>query len=557
MSAFLQDTSQSAEDRWNRRDWLMLTLLVGLGIVVRMYSTTYPRVVWGDEPYYLWIGQSLWAGTGLNAMGYSAAHFPPLFPALAGGLAWVIGTLQGASNLIFVVSGALLTVPLYALARATLDSSTAAWMVGLTVALYPALTSGVLAWGTLTEPIYLLWVGVAVYALFQALDQQPMRWRDFALLGLALGLAYLTRTEALVFLAAAVVLLLVGRLLRRDRLGPLLSRLLLALLVFLLVASPYLLYIRSSTGRWSLTGAAGMAFVSMTGLAENDPAAFDRATWALDPASNEVYLFAPSSESESLAATLLADPLATLRRLRSGVTAAASTFFSIKLLPMSLALVAALGLFSRPWRPQRLRGELALLASLAAPLAYLPFFIQERYLAGLLLPAMVWIGAGMWMLGLWLTGTVQNLRQRPLPATTRRALLAAPALLLAALLLALGPRVWATMQRTHSFQPGHLAAAAQLRQIGAPGDAVVMSRYPAIAFHAGMRWTATPAEDWPAVLAYARRRNARYLAIDDWEARLRPQLSFLMEPTQAPSELRYLATIESGNDPVMLYEFIE
>ncbi len=40
-----------------------------------------------------------------------------------------------------------------------------------------------------------------------------------------------------------------------------------------------------------------MAFVSMTGLAENDPAAFDHATWGLDPASGEVYLFAPSSES--------------------------------------------------------------------------------------------------------------------------------------------------------------------------------------------------------------------------------------------------------------------
>jgi hypothetical protein len=548
--------NQEPSNRYGRADWLALALLVGLGIAVRLASTNYPRVVWGDEPFYLWIGQSLWAGTGLNAMGYSAAHFPPLFPALAGGLAQLTGSLLNASNLIFVVSGALLAAPLYALARA-IYGPTAAWMVGLVVALYPALTTGVLAWGTLTEPVYLLWVGIAVYALFQALDQQPMRWRDFALLGLALGLAYLTRTEALVFAVAAFALLLVGRLVRRDRLGALLSRLLVAGLAFLLVASPYLLYIRSTTGQWSLTGAAGMAFVSMTGLAENDPAAFDRATWGLDQASGEVYLFAPSSESESLAATLLADPLATLRRLRSGVAAAATTFFSVRLLPLSLALVAALGLFVQPWRPRRLRGELALLASLAAPLAYLPFFVQERYLAGLLVPSMVWIGAGMWMLGLWLSGTAQALRQRPLPDTAQRGLLVAPALALALLLLILGPRVWATMQRTRSFQPGHLAAAAELRQLDAPTSAVVMSRYPAIAFHAGTRWAATPAEDWPAVLAYARQQDARYLAIDGWEARLRPQLAFLLTPDQAPPELRYLTTIDSGNDPVALYEFIE
>jgi 4-amino-4-deoxy-L-arabinose transferase-like glycosyltransferase len=547
--------NQTPAGRYDRVDWLALALLVSLGIAVRFYSTMAPRVVWGDEPYYLWIGQSLWAGNGLNAMGYSAAHFPPLFPALVGGVALITGNLQSASNLIFVLSGALLAVPLYALARA-IYSRTAAWMVGMTVVLYPALTTGVLTWGTMTEPIYLLWIGIAIYALYQALDRQPMHWRDVALLGLALGLAYLTRTEALVFFVTACALLLIGRLARRDRVGPLLGRVGLVVAVFLLVALPYLLYMRSATGQWSLTGAAGMAFSTMTGLAENDPAAFDRATWALDQASGEVYLFAPSSEGESLTDTLLADPVGALRRLRNGLSDTAGLLFSIKLAPWALAALAFLGLFAQPWPPRRLRGELALLASLAAPASYIPFFVETRYLAGILLPAMVWIGAGAWILGLWLAGTVQALRQRPIAAPAQRGLLAAPALLLAVLLLALGPQVHSAMQRTRSFQPGHLAAAAELAASGAPADAVVMSRYPAIAFHAGTRWAATPAEDWPAVLAYARQRDARYLAIDGWEAQLRPQLAFLLTPSLAPPELRYLATVDS-DDPVVLYEFVQ
>jgi hypothetical protein len=56
------------------------------------------------------------------------------------------------------------------LARA-IYSPPAAWITGLVVALYPALTSGVLAWGTMTEPLYLLWVGVAIYALYLALER--------------------------------------------------------------------------------------------------------------------------------------------------------------------------------------------------------------------------------------------------------------------------------------------------------------------------------------------------------------------------------------------------
>jgi hypothetical protein len=326
--------------------------------------------------------------------------------------------------------------------------------------------------------------------------------------------------------------------------------------LFLLLASPYLLYIRNTTGRWSLTGEAGMAFTTMTGLVERDPAAFDRATWGLDEPSGEVYYFAPSSEAQPLADVLLNDPADVLRRLRSGVKDAANLLFSVRLVPWTLASLLILGLFAQPWPAQRLRGELALIAALAAPASYIPFFVQDRYLAVALLPAMVWIGAGAWLLGCWLAGTVQNPLQRPLPAAARRALLVAPALLLALLLVALQPRVWTALQRTHSFQPGHLAAAAELRARGAPTDAVVMSRYPAIAFHAGTRWAATPAEDWPTVLDYARKRNARYLTIDGWEAQLRPQLAFLLDPSQAPPELRYLTTIQSTGIPVVIYEFI-
>jgi 4-amino-4-deoxy-L-arabinose transferase-like glycosyltransferase len=537
-----------------RREWLVLAAIVALAMAIRLHAAAQPRVAWGDEPIYLWAGQSLLDGTGYNAWGYSGAHMPPLFAVAAAGLAPLVGGLLNASNLVYVIAGSLLVVPLYLLARA-LYGQPAAWMTGLVVALYPALVTGVLEWGTMTEPLYLLWVGIAIYALYLALEHGGTR--HYALLGVALGLAYLTRTEALVFATAALVLLLVGRLLRRDRLAPLLGRLAITAGLFLLLTSPYLLYIHNTTGRWSLTGAAGMAYTTMTGLGERDPAAFDRATWGLDEPSGEVYYFAPSSEAQPLAAVLLNDPSGLIRRLRSGLKEAANLLFSVRLVPWILASLLFLGLFAQPWSAPRLRGELALIASLAAPASYIAFFVQDRYLAGALLPAMVWIGAGAWLLGCWLAGTVQNPLQRPLPAAARRALLVAPALLLALTLVNLEPRVWNALQHTHSFQPGHLAAAAELRGRGAPADAVVMSRYPAIAFHAGTRWAATPAEDWPTVLAYARQRDARYLAIDGWEAQLRPQLAFLLDPSQAPPELRYLATVQPVDIPVVIYEFIQ
>lgn len=542
-------------NHWNRADWIKLGLIILLGIAIRLYYTTYSRVVWGDEPFYLWLGKSFFAGSGYNVFGYSGAHRPLLFPMITGALAPWVGGSFNASNLTYVVSGALLAIPLIVLAR-SIYNTTIAWIIGFIAATYPALTSGVLAWGTMTEPLFLLWVAIGTYSLFLIFDLPTMRWRDFISLGICLGLAYITRTEGLILVIASIPVLFMVRLLRKDRIRTILRYALLTVVIYLLISLPYLIYIRNTTGRWSFTGAAGMAFVSMQGLSENNNMTFDKATWEIDPVSKEVYLFAPSSETEPLMVALFSDPIALLRRIRAGASAAIDVVFNLKMIPWYFGVIAFIGLFAQPWNKRRLYGELALITSLSAPLAHIPFFAVERYLAGVLLPALVWMGVGIWIIGRWLAGTWENLCNSEANTRLQRVLVLTPATILIMLSLALGPRVWSIMQRTHSFQPGHLAVALELQTLGAqPGD-VVMSRYPAIAFHAGTRWAATPAEDWPTVVEYARRHHARYLAIDGWEASLRPQLDFLMNPALTPPELRYLTTIES-EDPVMLYEFIQ
>ncbi len=129
-----------------------------------------------------------------------------------------------------------------------------------------------------------------------------------------------------------------------------------------------------------------------------------------------------------------------------------------------------------------------------------------------------------------------------------------PAALVIVALWGMAPRVAALQQQTHSFRPAHKAASLWLRAHGVTSANVVMSRYPAIAFHAGTAWAATPAEEWPQVWRYAQTRNAGYLAVDQWEVeRLRPQLGFLLDPAQAPPELRHLATLDDGAGPVVIY----
>jgi hypothetical protein len=337
----------------------------------------------------------------------------------------------------------------------------------------------------------------------------------------------------------------------------------LALAVFFTLISPYLIVLYERTGKWQLLEEAGSTYVSAQGLAYSDTAAFDAGTWGLDPASGEVYYFSTTSEGQGLIKAILAAPAEFGRRLRANVKDLISALTGARLLGWPLITLALLGLFNRPWDSRRLRGELLLVSSLAGPCSFVLFFIQDRYLVTALIPALVWIGGGAAWLGEWLVETIANCKwqiaDHQLPSCNLQfaiySLQTLPALLLVFVLLWQQPRLWNALHQTHSFQPGHVTAALMLRVLGATDDAVVMSRYPAIAFHAGTTWAPTPAATWPDVAAYARKRNARYLVVDEWETSLRPALRSLLDPRQAPPELRHLSTVDEDARPVVIYEF--
>jgi hypothetical protein len=70
-----------------------------------------------------------------------------------------------------------------------------------------------------------------------------------------------------------------------------------------------------------------------------------------------------------------------------------------------------------------------------------------------------------------------------------------------------------------------------------------MTRHTEIGLYSGRRLVASPNASLDQVLAYGRRNGASYLVVDDREiTTLRPQLSILLDPAHAPSELEYVRT---------------
>lgn len=217
--------------------------LLGLAFLLRAMLALWTSTLAADGAYHLMTAQGLLDGRFGELLGTYFMH--PLNPILTALLGRLLGGVEAGGAAVGVLLSSLALLPLHALTRRFWNERIAGW-TGLLYALHPTLLdegSEVLNTGA-----YLFFFLSAFALGVFALDSR--RRALFALCGASCGLLYLTRPEGLL-VPAFLVAMLAGRLKTDGR--RLLLDGLLAAAVFLLVASPYLLWLRSHTGRWALT----------------------------------------------------------------------------------------------------------------------------------------------------------------------------------------------------------------------------------------------------------------------------------------------------------------
>lgn len=218
----------------------------------RIFWISQVRAQWGDESLYTWLSGNLaTAQSSLAAPLHGAplhGAIAPLFPVVAGWIAQALASLgmsgptalELGSALVYVLFGGLLVAPVYGIARRMGGEAIAAG-AGLATVIYPATIGGFPRVGAMAEPMYLLLVAAAWYFLLVAVDEHVL-W-PAALGGLFVGLAFLTRPEALLYLAFALGLLLVATWLSRKSsfaFRRVAANAGIALVMFSLIAGPYL-----------------------------------------------------------------------------------------------------------------------------------------------------------------------------------------------------------------------------------------------------------------------------------------------------------------------------
>jgi 4-amino-4-deoxy-L-arabinose transferase-like glycosyltransferase len=532
-----------------------LLTLAALGLwaaAVRFFGLLQPqRIVWGDEPFYLWLGRNWLTGQGYSFTGYSDVHHTPMYPLLSGLFYLLTRDMELASDICYLVFGVLLVIPIYFLAKEMFGRKVG-YVSAMLLAIYPAISTAPLFWGTFTEPPYYFFVYTGLLMTLLAL-RQCRRWA-YLLAGVCFGLAYLTRPEAVAYVGICGVVLVVVRLFEK-RLFTRSTWIDLALYAagFLVLFMPYAYYVYQVTGSWMVSEKAGVTFVTCIGLSEGNTAAFDLATWGLDSTGKEVFFFSRESYHVSMIDVIRAYPAEFIQLLVRNVRRFISSLFTLALFPFYLLPLMGLAFFKAAWDKARAKGELLLLASLTPVLAFLLFFIQDRYIATLLPTLAIWLGAGVYELGVWLRATVQNLLgERKWKGIWSRVVVAVPTVAMILFFALLQPRVIEQYTSTGSFRIEHKNVGLWLKD-NIPAGSVVMSRYPAIAFYADSRWEPTPNAPYAQVLTYAEANGVDYFVVDELETReLRPQFAPLVRGEDLPPELKLIHTDRSGARIVVL-----
>jgi 4-amino-4-deoxy-L-arabinose transferase-like glycosyltransferase len=511
-------------------------MLLRLGLVLAL-----PRVIWRDEVDYLLLGHNLLSGQGFtNLDGSAHLHFPPGYPFVVGTLARLVGDLEWASNLVYVLCGGALLVSVFVLARRLYGTPTA-WLGVLLVTTCPMLSVSVLYWGSMTEPLYMCLIYGGLAALLVGLEDQRWGWLPTA--GLLFGLAYLVRPEACGYVAMSLLVILAWSMRRGiGRLRQMCWAIGGCVVAFALVAAPYVWYLHTHTGQWLLSGKGGVTWETDEALSRGDWATVDEIVGRLWEK--------PESFQFSLVQKLLADPRGFARRVLRNVR---QLLYEARVYLVGFLPWVTLALFRTPWDRRRVAHEAFLVAALLPFSVILAFHIEARYFAPALPVLLLWVAQGAHELGAWLAQTLALWRGRPLAGRRLTALVQwGPAGVLVLVLMSLLPP---TARAAQASVPLHYKTEGLWLRAHTPAGTKVMTLQDAITLYADRIQVPLPRTAWPGVLETARAQQADYLVVGEAELRrFRPQLASLL--ASPPPELAFVHSFEDGGRRTWVYRFV-
>ena len=229
---------------WNEPGCLLL--VVGIALLIRLYLSLTSYCISGDGVAYLAMAGHFSDGDWRAAL---AAVYSPLYPALIAITHRYVADWEMAGNLISVLLGTAAIATTYLMTREAFGSRGLGLGAAALMAVHPA--TAAYSASVRTEAGYMFLTTGACWLLFKALNQRRVAWAVSA--GIAAGLGYLYRTEAIGFLPLGVVLFIAAHWSSKELSFPWVVVAAGAFgAAFMMIAAPYIAYLRIASGHWNI-----------------------------------------------------------------------------------------------------------------------------------------------------------------------------------------------------------------------------------------------------------------------------------------------------------------
>jgi hypothetical protein len=234
-----------SREPYSSRETPAVVAVAALALAVRIYLSLTSYCISGDGIAYLTMARQFAAGEwrlGLRSV------FSPLYPLLVSVAHLCVTNWETAGNLVSTLLGTAAVVSVYLMTRQAFGRREVALGAAILMAVHPEMAA--YSASVRTEAGYALLTTATCWLLLKALDARRVMIAGIA--GMGGGLAYLYRTEGIGFLPLGILLFAGGLVWHRtSRLWAIAATASFAT-IFVLIAGPYIGYLRISSGHWSV-----------------------------------------------------------------------------------------------------------------------------------------------------------------------------------------------------------------------------------------------------------------------------------------------------------------
>jgi dolichyl-phosphate-mannose-protein mannosyltransferase len=455
--------------------------------LIRLYLVATGYCISADGVAYIAMAREFRAGRAQSALAWV---FSPLYSWLISIASHAIPNWELAGELLSAVFGTAGVVLLYYLMREVYGRRGVAAGAAALAAIHPMLAGFGAA--VRTEAGYIALVTAALLVLIGAVERK--RVALVAAAGMLCGLAYLYRTEGIGVPALAALILVAGPFVwRRWTLGWGFGAAAILVAAFLLIAAPYLLWMRANTGHWTVGRELGVVTMEATGSTVGQLEQWRKLGY---------------QPTTSWLTALRVDPSAYLKKV--GRDFSGSCYAFVKALGPLLCAALVIGLWAEGGAIAARWGE-AMLAGIIA-MYFVGFVLTDtgpRLMLHVVPFTLGWVVVGLVEAAGWLDARL-SLAHSPLGR-----MLSGPAIV-ALVAIALLPR---TLFPLGYDQRGLRYAGKEIARRSARGAMVgVAGPDTRVAFYAGATFIPLPVKPGPGEDLcgwLAARSRARYLMIDD------------------------------------------